>query len=73
MLAGVPSQPSDIPVVDPTETSDTQIKVSFADPVPESNGSEIISYELQMDDGFSGNFVSIIGFQSHSKLTTVLV
>jgi hypothetical protein len=26
-----------------------------------------------MDDGFSGNFVSIIGFQSHSKVTTVLI
>ena len=73
VLAGVPSKPTDTPVVDLAETNDTQIKVSFASPLPEHNGSGIISYELQMDDGFSGDFVSLIGYQSNSKLTTFLV
>jgi hypothetical protein len=34
VLAGVPSKPTDKPVNDPTVTSDTRIKVTFANPPP---------------------------------------
>lgn len=44
--ASVPGKPLDVPVSDPTVTSDTQIKVNFANPAPDNGGSPIISYEL---------------------------
>jgi len=33
----------------------------------------IISYELQMDDGMSGDFISIVGFDVNSLLTTYTI
>lgn len=71
--ASVPDQPSDVPVQDPTGTSDTQIKVIIASPAPGNGGSVIISYEIQMDDGLSGDYVSIIGFDTNSLLTTYTI
>jgi len=47
--------------------------VSFASPPPENNGSPIISYELQMDDGISGDFTSLVGASSNSMQTTFQV
>ena len=70
VLAGVPSKPTDKPVNDLTVTSDSRIKVTFANPPPNDNGSPILSYELQMDDGITGDFVSLVGYDSNSKLTT---
>jgi hypothetical protein len=70
VLAGIPSKPTDVPMNDPTLTSASQIKVNFANPPPVSNGSPILSYELQMDDGVSGDFTSLVGFTSFSLLTT---
>ena len=72
-LAGIPLAPTDVPVSNSQVTNDKQIQVSFANPAPNSNGSPIISYELVMDDGKSGNFISIIGFTSNSLLTTITV
>lgn len=60
-MAGVPSKPTDAPVSDAQVTSDSRIKVDFAQPEPEDNGSAILSYELVMDDGVSGDFKSIVG------------
>lgn len=54
-------------------TSDTQIRVTYVDPIPDNNGSIISSFELQMDDGFSGDFKSLVGFATNSKLTTFSV
>jgi len=70
VLAGIPSKPTDLPVNDLSVTTDTRIKVSFASPPPANNGSPILSYELQMDDGISGDFVSLVGYSSFSLLTT---
>jgi hypothetical protein len=47
--------------------------LNFADPEPDHNGSTIISYELQMDDGFSGDYVSLIGYSTNSLLKTFLI
>jgi len=61
ILAGIPSKPTDAPVSDAQVTSDTRIKVDFAQPAPLDNGSAILSYELVIDDGVSGDFTSVIG------------
>ncbi len=66
----MPSKPIDKPVNEISVTSDSRIRVTFANPPPNDNGSPILSYELQMDDGISGDFVSLVGYNSNSKLTT---
>ena len=66
ILAGVPSKPVDVPLNDPSVTNDKIIKVTFADPEPEDNGSALLSYELQMDDGITGDFVTIMGGTANS-------
>jgi hypothetical protein len=66
-------KPTDIPVSDVTVTNDRQIRVTFANPQPNNGGSPIISYELQMDDGITGNFTSLVGFRTNSLLTTFTV
>jgi hypothetical protein len=68
-LASVPFKPVDKPISDSLVTSDDTIKVSFADPKPENGGSPIISYELVMDDGMSGNFTTLVGLDANSLLT----
>ena len=73
VLAGVPSKPTDLPVNDTTVTSDNKIKVTFASPPPAANGSPILSYELQMDDGINGDFTSLVGYSSFSLLTQYTV
>jgi hypothetical protein len=47
--------------------------VTFADPAPNDGGSPIISYELIMDDGLSGEFTSLNGLTKNSLLTTLTV
>jgi hypothetical protein len=61
-LAGRPSAPSDVPVSETSVTTDREIRVTFGTPEPEANGSQILSYELLMDNGQSGEFISLIGF-----------
>ena len=68
-LASEPLKPTDIPIYDPEITNDHRIKVTFATPVPDNGGSPIISYDLAMDDGRTGNFTSLVGFKSNSLLT----
>jgi len=46
-------------ISDPEVTSDQILKVKFGNPAPVNQGSPILSYELQMDDGKSGEFSSI--------------
>jgi hypothetical protein len=69
VLASEPLKPIDIPVYDPEITNDYRIKVTFASTVPDNGGSPIISYDLAMDDGRTGNFTSLVGFRSNSLLT----
>jgi hypothetical protein len=74
ILASLPSQPADVPVSDASVTSAVAIKVSYARPVsPDDGGSPIVSYELQMDDGEGGGFVSLRGFSSYSLETDATV
>ena len=69
----MPDTPTDLPTSDPDVTTNTQIKINFANPAPGNGGSGIVSYELQMDDGLGGDFQSIIGFDSDSLLTTYTI
>ena len=67
-LASVPSKPTDVPQNDPEVTNDQRIKVTYANPAPYDGGSPIISYELAMDDGMTGNFTSLVGYEPNSLL-----
>lgn len=70
LLASVPGQPADVPVSDATVTSAAAIKVTFAQPTaPDDGGSPIISYELQMDGGYGGEFLSLVGASPYSMAT----
>lgn len=72
-LASIPFKPIDTPISDSSVTNDTTIKVTWASPAPDNGGSPIISYELVMDDGMSGEFTSLIGLSAESLLTTFTV
>lgn len=61
ILADVPQKPAP-PTHDQTQTSASQIYVKYT--TTGDNGSPIISYELQMDDGNGGDYTSLIGFSS---------
>ena len=51
--------PSAAPTTILAQTSATQIYVQYT--APSNSGSPILSYEVQMDDGQGGDFVSLIG------------
>lgn len=69
----MPSKPTDVPVNDPDVTSDERIKVTYADPAPFNGGASIISYELAIDDGMTGNFTSLVGYEPNSLLKVFTV
>ena len=70
LLASVPGLPADVPVSDPSVTSSDALRVTFALPdAPDDGGSPILSYELQMDSGDGGDFISIHGFSPYSMAT----
>lgn len=60
-------KPTSVPVYVADETSDTQIKVTYNEVVGDG-GSAIISYELVMDDGMTGNYTSLVGYEVNSML-----
>jgi len=70
VLADVPGKPTPAPLVDITNTTTTQIKVSFVNSNSDNGGSPLIASELQMDDGLSGEFQVIF---STSEVTTFVV
>lgn len=57
----------------PSVTDSSKIRVTFGSPLPSSGGSSILSYNVEIDDGYSGPFRSIIGKDSNSLLTTVTI
>ena len=58
-MASVPLKPTDVPLLDPTESSSSKIKVTFGTPMPVNGGSPIISLGIEVDDGLGGSFMSI--------------
>lgn len=60
VLADLPDAP-DPPVNDASGTSESQIKVRFAETLPNNRGSLIFGVQLAMDDGEGGSFVTVVG------------
>ena len=60
VLADVPEAPA-VPQNDATVTSDSQIRVTFADPLPSGRGSPVLAIQLAMDDGLGGEFQTVLG------------
>ena len=69
----MPEKPTDVPVNDETVTTDKKIKVSYASPAPSDNGSPLLSYDLQMDDGVTGEYVNLVGVSSNSMQSYFVV
>ena len=62
VLAAVPDTPTVAPTSDATMTNKTLIKIDYTPLTSAQNGgSDVLSYDLQMDDGEGGNFTSLIG------------
>lgn len=71
-LAGVPDTPLNAPVSDSAVTSTQFIKVDV-DTITNDNGSPILSYSIEMDNGLGGNFIPLYGDVIDSLSTTVTV
>lgn len=70
----MPDTPTVGPISDASVTDNTRIKVNYGPQTSlENGGSEIISYELQMDNGKGGAFSSLIGLSSNSLETTYTI
>jgi hypothetical protein len=70
VLAAVPDTPVSAPISDATITNESRIKVFYGPLIYANNGgSAILSYELQIDNGIGGDFVSLIGADSESLET----
>ena len=63
VLANIPGQPYPAPAIDITNTTTSQIKVTFANQNTDNGGSPVINLELQMDDGNEGDFTTIFTTQ----------
>lgn len=62
MLSAPPDTPLTGPISDSAVTNQEQIRVLYGPQDPTMNGgSEILSYELYMDNGRGGDFTSLIG------------
>jgi hypothetical protein len=70
-LADLPQNPLKAPISDETVTSTTRIKVEISPITPQQNGgSPILSYSLEIDDGFGGQFVAVYGLLVNSLSTS---
>ena len=59
IIADVPEAPENGPVSDVELTSPTSLRVVYDE--PGNGGSQLINYEIQMDNGLGGGFVTIAG------------
>jgi hypothetical protein len=59
VIANVPTTPAAGPVSDLTITTISLIRVTYAEPA--NGGSLLTNYEVQMDDGIGGGFISVAG------------
>jgi hypothetical protein len=60
VLADVPEAP-DAPLNDASVTDDEQIRVKFAETLPDERGSTILGVQLAMDDGYGGEHSIVVG------------
>lgn len=68
LFAAVPDTPTNGPATDPAVTDRARIKVDWAKIVsPNDGGSEVLSYQLAMDDGEGGDFVILVGGETNEE------
>ena len=60
VLARVPGKPSPPPQVDAAGTTTSAITVRFVNANPDTGGSPVWAYELEMDDGDQGEFMLVL-------------
>ena len=63
VVAGIPSTPTSAPTEDSTTTSKSTIGVTYLQ--PSDQGSSILSYDVQIDDGIGGTFTTFAGGQTN--------
>lgn len=64
VLAGVPRKPSSAPSTILSKTTSKSLYVQYTAPEYDG-GSAVLTYELQMDDGKGGDFISLMGFKEN--------
>lgn len=63
VLSAIPDTPLTGPTRDVAESDNTKIKMNYGPQLASENGgSDILSYELQIDNGKGGEFRSLIGY-----------
>ena len=74
VLAGPPDAPLSPPILDTDLTSDTQITVNLP-LIPDANNgnSPIISYNMEMDDGLGGEWITVGGLETYSLTTSYTI
>lgn len=66
-VAGVPSKPTTGPTEDTRITSKSVIGVTYTE--PNNQGSTIVSYEVQIDDGNEGSFTTFAGGDTSNHIS----
>jgi hypothetical protein len=70
VLASLPLQPPS-PTKTTSKTTTSKITIDISNfPTASNGGSSILSYNIQMDDGYGGDYVSMVGYTSPYLLTT---
>lgn len=66
VIADVPATPTNAPVSDAEYTDPTRIRVTYDE--PSSGGSVLTNYQIAIDDGLGGGFVTIAGGDVNTHL-----
>lgn len=59
VFGSIPKQPTDAPVSDLTFSNSNILRITYLG--VNNNGTPVISYNLEIDDGNGGEFVSLYG------------
>jgi hypothetical protein len=73
VLSDLPSTPGDTVMLSSYDNINNSLIVSYANPVPNSGGAPILSYEVVVDRNNSGIFESLAGLSSNNLSTSVSV
>ena len=70
VLAGLPATPPNAPTSNAAKTSATMLSI-VADPVVDDGGSPILSYSVEIDDGYGREFTALFGDEVNSLTTSI--
>ena len=74
VLSAIPDTPLTGPYSDSDFGDNTRMKIFYGpQAVSENGGSDILSYELQIDNGKGGDFRSLIGLERNSLETSYVI